>query len=190
LRLLIEESGEYALVGQTDDGVEAVATILKERPDVAVLDVEMPGMNGLEVARRLRAGGYDGGIVMLSAHSEWHRVQGAMRAGADAYVLKVHAFAELRRALDRAVRRESFVSESIAAGGHPGNTARTSVLTTREREVLRLLAEGNSTKEVAYRLGVSVKTAETHRLNLVRKLGVTNIADLTRLALREGLITL
>lgn len=200
LRLLIESGGHYEIVGEVADGARVLAEVQRTTPEAVILDLAMPGLSGSEAARRLRAGGFAGGIVVLSAHAETARVQEALAAGADAYVCKLHAFAQLHEALQASLRRERYVGPELPAPAE-NRPARNGVadgaavaalacLTPREREVLQQIAEGHGTKEIAFRLGVSAKTVESHRLNLMRKLEVNNVADLTRLALRAGLVSL
>lgn len=190
LRLLLEREGAYVIVGETANGAELPGLVGQHRPDAVVLDLMMPGLTGAKAARRLRDERFAGGIVVLSAHAEPARVREALEAGADAYVLKMHAFAQLQEALTAALRRERYLSPQLKAGVEGEEVRPIDALTRREREILQLVAEGHGTKEIAFRLGVSAKTIESHRLNLMRKLSVHNVADLTRLALREGLISL
>ena len=188
LRVLLERDPAQQVVGEAADGRAGVDLVLKLKPDVVIMDMAMPELNGIEATRQLRAAGYVGGVVMLSSHNERRFVIQARAAGADAYVHKEYAFEQVRTALAAAVRRESYLSPDLAAQQDDGRlTGVADRLTAREREVLQMLAEGQSVKEIAYRFDISPKTIETHRMNLMTKLQVDNLADLTRLAVREGL---
>ncbi len=188
LTVLLELNPEFKVVGTAPDGHIGVELVLRLRPDVVVMDIEMPLLNGIEATRQLRAAGFGGGIAMLSSHDERRFVAQAVGAGADAYVLKHHAFDEVLDAIDAASRREFFLSPKLMGLLDEGGIAGVAdLLTAREREVLQRLAEGHNVKDIALSFGLSPKTVEAHRANLMAKLKVDNLADLTRLALREGL---
>ena len=187
LRVLLERDSSHHVVGEAADGRTGMELVLKLRPDVVIIDLAMPELNGIEATRQLRADGFVGGIAMLSSHNERRYVIQAREAGVDAYVHKEFAFGEVCTAIAAAARRESYLSPDLASqvdDGHLPTVAHD--LTPREREVLQMLAEGQSVKDIAYRLGLSPKTIETHRASLMLKLKVKNLADLTRLAVREG----
>jgi len=187
LRVLLERDPSLQVIGEAADGRTGMELVLKLRPEVVIMDLAMPDLNGIEATRQLRADGFVGGIAMLSSHNERRYVISAREAGVDAYVHKEFAFEEVRAAVAAAARRESYLSPDLAAQVDDGQISTVAeMLTAREREVLQVLAEGQSVKEIAYRLGISPKTIETHRANLMRKLKVDNLADLTRLAVREG----
>lgn len=181
--MLLECNPEIKVVGTAPDGHTGVELVLRLRPEVVIMDIEMPLLNGIEAARQLRAAGFAGGIAMLSSHDERRFVAQAVDAGVDAYVPKQNAFDEVRDAVDSAGRREFFLSPSLVglleAGGISGVS---DLLTAREREVLQLLAEGHNVKEIAFRFSLSPKTIEAHRANLMAKLKVDNLAELTRRA--------
>ena len=188
LRVLLERDPGQQVVGEAADGRAGVDLALKLKPDVVIMDMAMPELNGIEASRQLRSAGFVGGIVMLSSHNERRFVIQARDAGADAYVHKEFAFEQVRTAIAAAARRESYLSPDLAAQQDDGRlTGVAERLTAREREVLQMLAEGHSVKEIAYRFDISPKTIESHRKNLMVKLQVDNHADLTRLAVREGL---
>jgi DNA-binding NarL/FixJ family response regulator len=191
LRVLLEKAGGYRIVGEAADGRALLEGALTAKPDVILTDLGMSELNGIEAVRQLRAGGYRGAIVMLSMHDERRYVAQALEVGVNAYVHKDHAFEQVREAIAAARRGETWLSPQLA-GLLPGQPVRTllDMLTTREREVLQLLAEGNGTKEVAAQLHLSPKTIEVHRLNLYAKLKVNNVIELTRIALKEGLVQL
>lgn len=188
LTVLLELNPEFKVVGTAPDGHIGVELVLRLRPDVVVMDIEMPLLNGIEATRQLRAAGFGGGIAMLSSHDERRFVAQAVGAGADAYVLKHHAFDEVLDAIDAASRREFFLSPKLMGLLDEGGIAGIAdLLTAREREVLQRLAEGHNFKDIALSFSLSPETVEAHRANLMAKLKVDNLADLTRLALREGL---
>lgn len=188
LRGLLSREPGWRILGEAGDGRAGLELVMSLRPSVVITDNTMPELNGVEAVRQMRAGGYTGGVVMLSMHAEAKFVRTARAAGVDAYVLKDQAFAQVREAVLQAAKRESFVSPQVPPA--PVSTVDLGVLETltpREREVLQLLAEGHSTKEAAFTLKLSPKTVETHRANLMAKLKVDNLAALTRVAISEGL---
>ncbi len=188
LTVLLERNPDLKVVGTAPDGYTGVELVLRLRPEVVIMDIEMPLLNGIEATRQLRADGFAGGIAMLSSHDERRFVVQAVEAGVDAYLLKENAFDEVRAAVDAVARREFFLSPSLSGFLDEGRISGVSdLLTSREREVLQRLAEGHSVKDIAFSFGLSPKTIETHRMNLMAKLQLDNLADLTRLAMREGL---
>jgi len=188
LRVLLERDPTFKVIGEAADGRAGVEITLRLKPEVVVMDLAMPELNGIEACRQLRAAGFAGGIAMLSSHDERRFVIQAREAGADAYVHKEFAFEQVRDAILASSRRESYLSPNLAALQDNGSLSSIfDLLTPREREVLQMLAEGHSVKEIAFRFGNSPKTIETHRMHLMTKLRVDNLADLTRLAVREGL---
>ncbi len=198
IRTLIENTEGLEVVGEAADGRGAVSECVKLQPDVILLDIGLPGLNGIEAARQIHDEAPKTKIVALSMLSDASYVRRMFQAGASAYLLKDCAFEELVRALDAVKEGKTWVSPSISGvvlqdylkDVRPKGSEALGRLTPREREVLQLLAEGRATKQVAADLFVSVKTAETHRQNLMRKLEIFNIADLTKFALREGLTQL
>jgi len=198
IRTLINTTDGLTVVGEAADGRTAVSQCLELNPDVILLDVGLPGLNGVEAARQIHDEAPAIRIVALSMLSDASYVRRMFKAGASAYLLKDCAFEELVRALDAVKAGKTWVSPSISGvvlqdylkDVRPQGSDALNRLTPREREVLQLLAEGRATKQIAADLFVSVKTAETHRQNLMRKLEIFNIADLTKFALREGLTQL
>ncbi len=191
LRALIEQLG-MEVVGEAGDGYEMLSLVSSEAPDIVVADVGMPGLNGLEATRRLSADGSRARVVALSAHTDRRYVTGMFEAGAFAYLPKSAAFDELGAAIAAAARGQRYLSPQIAgvfmAGQLWGNDAgRAARLSAREREVLHLLANGLSSKEIATQLAVALTTVETHRRNISTKLGIHSVAALTKYAIREGL---
>ena len=191
LALLVREHGDWEIVGEAGNGAEAVALAEAHQPRIAVLDVEMPGMNGIEAARRIRQVSPETRIVALSMYGDMHYQQRMFEAGASAYVLKNEAIADLVEAIQAALRGERFVSPAVIQRGAPilGRSAELDkrVLSDREIEVLRLLAEGRRTKEIAEVLDISAKTVETYRGRVMLKLGIDNLADLVKFAVRAGI---
>jgi len=198
LRPLLEAQDDLEVVAEAETGPDALEAARTHRPDVAVLDISMPGMTGLEVARRLAVDAPSVRVVFLSMHSDRRYVVEALRSGARGYLLKDAGFDELLAAV-RAVAedhvylghtvREQVIRDYI----HIADVEESPVLaalSTREREVLKLLAEGLGTKQIAERLAISAKTVETHRKGVMDKLEIRSVAELTRLAIREGLTPL
>ena len=196
LRLLLEREADLAVVGEAGDGRAAVDAIAREQVDVAVIDVTMPGLNGIDAASQIARKHPGVHIVMLSMHSDESYVLRCLRAGARAYVLKESAESELIAAIRAVMKGKSFVSPKarrILQQDHILRRRRTGrddgeLLTDREREVLQLIAEGHSNKEIAARLFLSVYTVETHRKNILEKLNVRGTADLILHAVRTGMI--
>ena len=195
LRALLENQPGVEVVGEAGDGREALDMIERHRPDVALLDITMPGMNGLEVASRVDKASPRTRVVVLSMHAGEAYVAQALRVGVVGYLLKDAAAAELGLALDAVRRGEVYLSPAISRtvvdgflkAGKPADDPLAS-LTSRQREILQLIAEGNSTKEIAASLDVSVKTVETHRAQLMDRLDIHDVAGLVRFAIRSGLI--
>lgn len=189
---LLRHRTDWTVVAEASDGAEAVALAARLRPDVAVLDVAMPGMSGTEAAAAIRAAAPATRIVALSMFSDALYRRGMFEAGALAYVLKNKAAADLFAAIDAALRGETYVSPDLvesAPGPDRGAAEAESVeLSAREREVLRLLAEGRRTKEIAQDLGISPKTVETYRSRLGHKLRLEGLADLVKYAIRAGIV--
>jgi DNA-binding NarL/FixJ family response regulator len=189
LRVLIEREPGFRSIGEAADGRALVQDALALQPEVVITDMAMPGLNGIEAVRQLRDGGYRGVIVMLSMHDERRIVAQALAAGLNAYVHKDHAFEQVVVAIAAARRGETWLSPQLAAmADGAAMPTLAELLTMREREVLQLLAEGHGTKEVAFRLRISPKTVETHRLKLLAKLKVGSVAELVRIAVKEGLV--
>lgn len=188
LRSLLDAEADLAVVGEAEDGRQALALARDLKPDVVILDISMPGLNGMETARLLRQNHPDILVLMLSMHADRRFVQEALALGVQGYLLKDSAFEELAEAI-RSVRKGHCVLGRAIA--HLADTdppcQDDSVLSVREREVLQLMAEGDNTKVIAHKLSVSVKTVETHRQHIMHKLNIHTVAGLTRYALREGL---
>jgi len=198
LRALIENQPDMEVIGEADNGRDALRLAEESSPDLVVMDLSMPGLNGIETTRRIVSEVKGARVVVLSMHSDKRFVHEALRAGAAGYLLKDSAFEELAQAVATVMRGQSYLSPAIAGivvdawardARQEGAETR-SVLTPREREVLQLLAEGRNTKQIAAALRVSVKTVETHRQHVMEKLGLRSVAELTKYAIREGLTTI
>ncbi|HSB68022.1 MAG TPA: response regulator transcription factor [Candidatus Methylomirabilis sp.] len=192
LRSLLSKEPDIQVVAEAGNGREALALAREARPDVVLLDLSMPLLNGLEAARQIAAWERGPRVILLTMHAEDRYVLEALRAGVRGYVLKKQAGADLVRAIHEAVAGAVYLSPGISAAvaeavRSPG-PAPSRVLTAREREVLHLVAEGKTTKEIAAILGVSTKTADAHRTRLMQKLDIHDIAGLTRHAIRSGVI--
>lgn len=194
LRRVIDGRGDMRVVAEARQGREAVALAKEHVPDVAVIDLWMPGLSGEEAIRQIAESGLHTKVLALSMHDDWVRVRAALQAGALGYVVKSAAFHELIDAIHALTAGHGYLSPAVAhhvvdAVGH-GEQQRNPIasLTEREREVLVLIAEGLSSKEIASRLGHSPKTTEAHRASLMRKLGVHKTSTLVRIAIRDGLI--
>jgi DNA-binding NarL/FixJ family response regulator len=193
---LLSELPGMQVVAQTGDGLEALRLIAETKPDLALIDIAMPGLNGLEVAARARKESPSTRIVILSMHVDDEFVYRALMSGAAGYLLKNADRCELEMALSAVAQGNTWlspqVSQRIAAadarGWGPATDGPFEVLTPRQREVLQLIAEGLSSKEIAGRLHLSVKTVETHRAELMDRLGIRGVAGLVRYAVRVGIV--
>jgi DNA-binding NarL/FixJ family response regulator len=199
IRALLDALPEVDEVLEAGDGRAALSLLEEKQPDVLLLDITMPGLNGLEVAARVHRGSPRTRLLILSMHSNPSYVAAALRAGATGYLLKDAAAEELPLALRAVTRGETYLSPAVSklvVEGFLGRVEPTSVppesldrLTPRQREILQLVAEGKTTKEVASLLSLSVKTVETHRSQLMERLGIHELAGLVRYAIRVGLVS-
>ena len=198
LKALLGKHSSIEVIAEAENGIETVAIARQERPDVIVMDIAMPDINGIEVTRQLKAELADIKIIALSMHSDRRFVSEILKAGASAYVLKQAAFEDLEKAIKAVMLNHTFLSSDILESVVSDYVSQLTnseydayrQLSDRERQVLQLLAEGNSTKEIAFKLHVSVKTIESHRQNIMNKLGIRTLAGLTKFAVREGLTSL
>jgi two-component system response regulator NreC len=198
LRVLLEQQSDLAVVGEASDGREAVALVASQKPDVLVMDIGMPHLNGIEAASQITQSHPAISIVMLSMHSDESYVLRALKAGAKGYLLKDSAEADLIRAVHSVAEGKSFFSPAVSKVllddyvrklKRSGTEDPYDLLTPREREVLQLVAEGKSNKEVAQLLNLSVYTVETHRSNIMEKLNLHGVPELILYAVRKGIIS-
>lgn len=186
------------VVAEVRDGLQAMSAVEQHGPDIVVMDVSMPGMNGIAATRRISASHPNVKVLCLSMHRDRRFVLEALRAGAAGYMLKESALEELITAIRRIAEGDTYLSPDIAGmvvqavrDKAPDDEDETSeILSVREREVLQMLAEGHSTQEVADHLSISAKTVSTHREHIMHKLGIHSIAGLTKYAIRHGLTSL
>jgi DNA-binding NarL/FixJ family response regulator len=198
LKALLGRRSSLEVIAEAENGIQALSIARKDRPDVIVMDIAMPDINGIEVTRQLKSELPDIKIIALSMHSDRRFVSEILKAGASAYVLKHAAFEDLEKAIKAVMTGRTFLSADILEAVVSDYVSQLSSseydayrqLSDRERQVLQLLAEGNSTKEIAFKLHVSVKTIESHRQNIMNKLGIRTLAGLTKFAVREGLTSL
>jgi DNA-binding NarL/FixJ family response regulator len=196
LRSLLERMENVTVVAEAGDGREAVALAAAHQADVVLMDISMSGMNGLQATRELKKARPEIHVLILSMHATEEYVLQALRAGASGYLLKDSAPLELALALQAVGRGETYLSPPISrqvvdsymqrVGGDPDPL---SLLTDRQREILQLVAEGHTTKDIARRLALSIKTVETHRAQLMERLNIRDIPGLVRYAIRHGLIS-
>jgi DNA-binding NarL/FixJ family response regulator len=191
---VLSKESDIIIVGESGTAQEALKQAKALSPDVIVLDIRLPDINGIEVAARLRESGSTAKLVALSGYADQRFVKAMIQAGASAYIAKSAAGTELVRAIRAVAADQVYFSPEIASALLSEVTGRSAVgdnapLARREREVIRLVAEGHRSASVAAQLHISVATVEVHRRNIMRKLGVHSIAELTRYAIREGIIS-
>ena len=186
LRALLGASADLEVVGEAADGVEAVRLTTELKPDVVVMDLSLPELHGTEAIKRIRQGGSDTKIVVLSMHSSPAVVQRAREAGCHGYVVKGADVSELARAIRGALVGQPYYSSEVVDAASASNPI--DRLSGREREVLQLIAEGNTNKAIATKLGISVHTVNAHRVSLMSKLDLHDAQGLTRFAIRHGLV--
>ena len=196
VRSLLDAQPDLEVIAEVEDGAGAVGAAQKHKPDVVVIDVSMPGMNGLEATRRITAEAPGIKVLCLSMHTDSRFVKAAFKSGARGYLLKECALEELVVAIHAVVASQIYVSPGLADtvlegyGAKESESSALDLLTPREREVLQLLAEGHPAQDIASRLKVSVKTVGTHREHLMEKLDTHSLAGLTKFAIREGVTLL
>ncbi|HEV3163169.1 MAG TPA: response regulator transcription factor [Isosphaeraceae bacterium] len=198
LRALLEAEPGFSIAGEAADGLQAADLVERLKPDVLVVDLMMPGLNGLEVTRQVSKRSPQTRVILLSMHANEGYVLEALRHGATAYVLKDCTAAELVRAVHEVICGRRYLSPPLSERAIESYLLKAeetpldiyNTLTGREREVLQLAAEGHSNAEISARLFISPRTVEIHRANLMRKLGLRNQTDLIRFALRRGIVPL
>ena len=197
IRSLLEGIDGVSIVGEAENGREALAQVKAHCPDLAIMDITMKELNGIEATAQIKAQSPATRVLILSMHSSEEFVKRAIKAGANGYLVKDAAPLELRMAIEAVMRDQLYLSPVVSrhlvaglmpgAGGAPRESP-IDVLTVRQREILQMVAEGKSTKEIAFVLDVSVKTVETHRAALMERLGIWDVAGLVVFAIRNGLI--
>ena len=192
LKMLIDRQEDMGVVAEAEDGVEAVASAIRERPDVAVLDVSMPRMTGLQAAREIRSHMPGTQVLVLSMHDDERYVFDALKAGASGYVLKREVDQALLNAIRAVHRGETFLTNAVERTVvrewmRDDSSGPDEPLSPREQEVLKLIAEAHTNKQIAETLHLAEKTVESHRANLLRKLGMRDRVELVRYAIRRGL---
>jgi DNA-binding NarL/FixJ family response regulator len=195
IRTLLEKTVRNVDILEAVDGLDALELATQTHPDIVLMDISMPGLNGIDAARRVAAAVPGCKVIMLSMHQDEQRVVESIRAGAAGYLMKDVAVAEVATAIERVLQGELFISPSAPKtvtrilASNTIETSPLSLLTTRQREVLQLIAEGQSTKDISYRLSLSAKTVETHRRLLMERLAIHDVAGLARFAVRAGLVS-
>jgi DNA-binding NarL/FixJ family response regulator len=198
LRVLIEQQADLSVVGEASDGRETVSLAKSLKPDVVVMDIGMPSLNGIEAAQQITQSHPEIAVVMLSMHSDEGYILRALKAGAKGYLLKDSAEADLIRAVHAVAGGKSFFSPAVSKVllddyvrklQRSGTEDSYDLLTPREREILQLVAEGKSNKDVANLLNLSVYTVETHRSNIMEKLNLRGVPELILYAVRKGIIS-
>jgi two-component system response regulator NreC len=198
LRSLLSSEPDMEVVGEADNGRAVVRLVQEKSPQVVIMDISMPDLNGIEATRQIIAESPGVKIIALSMHSDSLFVLNMFKAGASGYLLKDCALEELVKAVRTVLNRKIYLSPGISdivikdfvIGWSPPDSSAYSILTTREREVLQLMAEGRNTNQIAESLCVSVKTVEAHRKQLMNKLDIHSVAELTKYAIRQGLTSL
>lgn len=196
MRKLLETYPELQIVGESQDGDETIELVKKLLPEIIIMDISMPGLNGLEATREIKKRSPEIKILILTMHAEKEYIFKILQSGASGYLLKGSAIDELVTAIHAVDRGESYLSPPISksiiedyVGGRQksrGSVTRSQPLTTREREVLQLIAEGHTSKSIATQLSLSSKTIETHRSHIMQKLNIHNAAGLIRYAIQRG----
>ena len=198
VRALLESRPGWEVCGEAVDGQEAVRKAAELKPDIVVLDISLPGLNGLEATSRILKESPESEVLILTMHHSEELAQQVIKAGARGYVLKSDADQNLVAAVDKLSQHQTFftsrVAEFVLDSGQRGEKAKRAVedpsrrMTSRERQIVQLVAEARSTKEVASHLGISVKTVEAHRTNVMRKLRLRSVSELVRYAIRNGIV--
>ena len=194
---LIDQEDDLCVVAQSETGRQAIWAAQKYKPDIVILDINMPELNGIDAAKQILKTQPDIKVIALSVYSSRRFVTGMLKAGASGYLVKDCAFEELTTAVRLVARGQSYLSQQIHdvlikdfITFAPENQSVSSILTPREREVLQLIAEGLKSEEIASRIFVSIKTVSSHRQQIMKKLNMNSVAELTKLAIKEGLTSI
>lgn len=187
LRTLLRARNDFSICGEADNGIEAVKLAIQAKPDVAIMNVNMPGLNGIEATRQIRKAAPNTEILIFTAEDNEDIMRECLRAGAGGYLLKSASDEQIIDAIDALTQHHGYYSESVTEKLLRSGDNR-SHLTAREREVLRLIAQGRRSREIAQMLGVSLRTIETHRAASMRKLNLHSVAEVVRYAMRERII--
>lgn len=198
LRFLLKDKANISVVGEAENGREAISMVSRLKPDIVIMDIAMPDLNGMEATKMIINDNPDTRVIALSSHSGKEFVTGMFKAGASGYLLKDCAFDELFDAVKAVHAKHTYLSREISdvlvreyvTNIHTAIQETPEELSIREKEVLQLIAEGNSTKEIADRLFISVKTVESHRKKIMQKLNMFTVSELTKYAIRSGLTSL
>jgi DNA-binding NarL/FixJ family response regulator len=195
MRALLQKLDGIEVVSDVGDGLEAIKSVQRDAPDLVLMDIAMPGLNGLDATSRIVKEAPATRVILLSMHANEEYLQQALQAGASGYLLKGAELAELEMAIRTVGRGESYLTPAVAKFAieayrekSEGPSSPLAKLTLRQREILQLIAEGQTTKDIARRLNLSVKTVETHRAQLMERLGIHDVPGLVRFAIRVGLI--
>ncbi len=197
-RSLLEKESDLEVIAEAENGRKAVQLARELTPDIVIMDISMPYLNGIEAARQIVAGNPRIKVISLSVHNDKRYIKEMLRAGISGYLLKKGAFQELILAIQTVLRNQVYLSPGIADvvvddylhGSSSSADSMYTLLSDREREILQLIAEGKSSKEIAHHLHLSIKTVSTHRQSILEKLHIDNLADLVKYTIREGLISL
>lgn len=195
---LLKQYPDMEVIGEAADGRSALRLVKELSPDLVIMDISMPDLNGIDATRRINAEHPEIKVIALSMHYDKQFVSEMFKAGAEGYLLKDSAFEELEHAIRIVMDNKTYINpqiaglvvESLASQSTHANHQAFNLLTEREREVLQLIAEGKSTKQIASDLNVSAKTVESHRRQVMGKLNIRNVAELTKYAIREGLTSI
>lgn len=196
LRALLEEQGDFEVVGQAQDGSQALEMAEELAPDVVIMDITMPKLNGIEATIRLKEFDRPMRVIILSQYRREEYIAQALISGADGYMLKDSAANELPSAIKMVFEGNRYISEELSPHKvdellehHLANRTPLERLTSREREVLQLVAEGNTNRQIAVHLGISIKTVEKHRSSLMEKMDIRDVAGLVRFAIQQGILS-
>ncbi|GBC62313.1 DNA-binding response regulator [Desulfonema ishimotonii] len=198
VRSLLASDPELEIVGEAEDGLEAIQRVLQLMPDLVLMDLSMPRMDGLDALREIRAQCPDVRLLIMTVHKAEEYVFAALKSGANGYLLKDATSSELRLAISSVLAGKTYLSPGVSEklvnsylkGKHPRETESVlGILTQRERQILKLIAEGNANRAIANLLCISIKTVEKHRSNLMKKLDLHNASELTTFAIKNGLVT-